>query len=146
MVEKEKPTAPFRGRGRISPMLVFSTRQLDQQAENQKFDKKKIISLFRKFRIGFYRSELTKERNRNIIDAVQPRWESECAFICVSGRDATGPSRAGPIRSALMRRAEEKDDDRCRGRTAQAVQQYGVVFRIWSSGAGLGSRWNPASR
>jgi hypothetical protein len=36
-----------------------------------------------------------------------------------------------------MSHGAERDDDRRRGRTAQAVQQYGEVFRIWSSEPGL---------
>ena len=51
------------------------------------------------FRTGFeqpLKFLFFRNRFRIILHFVPPRWESECAFICASGQDATGPSRCRP--------------------------------------------------
>ena len=106
-LKKKSPRAVSGPRANIS-MLVSSLSEPDRQAENQNYIRKKSFQLFRKYRMDFYRSELTKRTKQEHNQPVQSRWESECAFVSASRRHATGPSRAGPVRVAVMRRGRGK--------------------------------------
>ena len=104
------------------------------------------------FRTGFeqpLKFLFFRNRFRIILPSSRPDGRASALIVSASGQDATGPSRCRPN----LRRGDEprrrKGDDRRRGRTAQAVQQYGYVLRIWSSEpgaapAGIRQAVNPA--